>query len=231
MAFRGCNNLVSLSIPLSVTVIDSGAFRNCSLTNIGIPSSVTSIKEESFCCNETLCTVTLSENITVIGRRSLTRVLYDARCHEMQALLGCRVKRNRDPILNDKNRVDFFAIALSTTGARRTITSYISRRFSDLRFVGTNAFKWYKSLPSNQPNQNRLGLTRLTSGIEGLEILLWSLHSRIVWWSRGSSWLFVLLGLGTCYTLQYIRSKTHNLIMIIIRRRIVTTNPESRCFL
>ena len=141
MAFKRCNKLTSCSIPPSVTAIGSSAFFGCSLTSVVIPSSVTSIKEETFCYNSNLRTVTLPETIGAIGRkafygcRSLTQVLYDARCHEMQALLACRVKRHRDPFLNGK-RVDFFVIALSTTGVRRIIASYIARRPSSLRFIG-----------------------------------------------------------------------------------------------
>lgn len=41
--FRGCNNLISLIIPNSITIIGSHAFQDCnSLTTVVIPSKITS---------------------------------------------------------------------------------------------------------------------------------------------------------------------------------------------
>jgi len=48
-AFFRCSNLVSITIPASVTTIGEGVFRNCtSLTSITIPNSVTTIGGDAF---------------------------------------------------------------------------------------------------------------------------------------------------------------------------------------
>ena len=49
-AFRGCKDLVSVTIPNSVTSIGQDAFRECYyLTSVTIPNSVTSIGNYAFC--------------------------------------------------------------------------------------------------------------------------------------------------------------------------------------
>ena len=47
--FQGCSNLTSVSIPSTITVIESNTFRDCyALSSISIPSSVTSLGHHSF---------------------------------------------------------------------------------------------------------------------------------------------------------------------------------------
>ncbi len=89
-AFSGCDGLTRVTLPSSITSIGGGAFSSCiGLTSIEIPNSVTSIGDNAFygcsnieslywdsnvfpsClteyCNETLKSVVLGDNITVIG--------------------------------------------------------------------------------------------------------------------------------------------------------------------
>ena len=63
------NNLVTaLTIPDSVTSINSGAFYNCrSLTSVTIPDSVTSIGGSAFNGCSSLTSVTIGNNVTSIG--------------------------------------------------------------------------------------------------------------------------------------------------------------------
>ncbi len=68
MAFRNCNNLESVEIPLSVTSIGEWAFRGCeSLTSIEIPSSVTSIGSGAFESCRGLTKLTVPSSVTSIG--------------------------------------------------------------------------------------------------------------------------------------------------------------------
>lgn len=47
-AFEKCDNITSVTIPDSVTLIDKFAFRRCSLANVFIPHSVTEIGRQAF---------------------------------------------------------------------------------------------------------------------------------------------------------------------------------------
>ena len=66
-AFSGCSNLISITIPESVTSID-GAFYGCNgLASFTIPESVTSIGENAFSGCSSLAAITLPESVTSIG--------------------------------------------------------------------------------------------------------------------------------------------------------------------
>jgi len=80
-AFNGCSSLTSITIPDSVTSIGYSAFRGCSnLTSITIPDSVTSIDNSAFRDCHSLTSVTIPDSVTTIGTytfhgcRSLTSV-------------------------------------------------------------------------------------------------------------------------------------------------------------
>ncbi len=80
-AFYDCTSLVSVTIPDSVTSIGSSAFSGCtSLTSITIPDSVTSIGEYALYACTSLTSITIPDSITSIGDwtfrncRSLTSV-------------------------------------------------------------------------------------------------------------------------------------------------------------
>ena len=70
-AFEGCVDLVSVTIPDSVTKIGYGAFYHCeSLTSITISNSITRIREDAFFGCESLTSITLPNNIKSIGNRT-----------------------------------------------------------------------------------------------------------------------------------------------------------------
>lgn len=66
LAFCGCKNLTSISIPDGVTNISKGAFTWSGLTSIDIPNSVTRIGEFAFQSCKKLLSVTIPESVTVI---------------------------------------------------------------------------------------------------------------------------------------------------------------------
>lgn len=66
--FGHCENLVSISIPTSMTTIPRGMFANCTkLANISFPASVTSIGESAFSGCTALTNVTLPNSLNSIG--------------------------------------------------------------------------------------------------------------------------------------------------------------------
>lgn len=66
--FQGCSNLVSITLPESLTNIGDYTFRNCgSLKEIVIPKGVTSIGEYAFDGCSSLSSIILSDKITSIG--------------------------------------------------------------------------------------------------------------------------------------------------------------------
>ena len=68
MAFSGCYNLTSITIPDSVTSIGDYAFDGCkSLTSITIPDSVTGIGDWAFHDCTRLTTITIPDSVTNIG--------------------------------------------------------------------------------------------------------------------------------------------------------------------
>ena len=87
-AFKGCNNLTSVTIGNSVTSIGGGAFSGCTgLTSVTIPNSVTSIESSAFYNCNSLTSVTIGNAVTSIGIyafdgcNSLTSVTISKRCY------------------------------------------------------------------------------------------------------------------------------------------------------
>ena len=72
-AFADCSTLRKITIPNSVTTIESWAFTGCSLQTITIPESVTEIQDYTFDNCISLSTVTLPEGLTKIGKHAFSR--------------------------------------------------------------------------------------------------------------------------------------------------------------
>ena len=66
--FNGCENLISINIPNSVTKICLFAFTHCSsLTSVTIPDSVTYIGQYAFTYCSSLITIDIPDSVTFIG--------------------------------------------------------------------------------------------------------------------------------------------------------------------
>ena len=68
-AFENCNALSSITLPSSISLIKKGAFKSCSLlSNIILPSFVTILYEEVFMNCSELTSINFSTNLTKISR-------------------------------------------------------------------------------------------------------------------------------------------------------------------
>ncbi len=68
-AFKDCQNMTEINIPLSVTEIGSYAFSGCtSLTSVTIPESITSISDYTFNDCTSLTSVSIPSTVTGIGQ-------------------------------------------------------------------------------------------------------------------------------------------------------------------
>lgn len=66
--FNGCSNLVSVTLPESITSIGMCAFYNCtSLESVNIPSNVTSIKKGAFANCSSLTSIEIPSGVTLFG--------------------------------------------------------------------------------------------------------------------------------------------------------------------
>ena len=67
-AFKECESIENISIPISVTSIGDYAFLGCwSLTSINLPESLTTIGEGAFALCSSLTSINLPESLTTIG--------------------------------------------------------------------------------------------------------------------------------------------------------------------
>jgi hypothetical protein len=69
-AYYGCRELKSITIPSSVTSIQSQAFRDSGLTSLTIPNSVTSIGPSLCYGCENLTSVTIPNSVETLGERA-----------------------------------------------------------------------------------------------------------------------------------------------------------------
>lgn len=79
-AFNGCRSLSSITIPASVVSIGKGAFSNSGLKSINIPSSVPSIEQSAFRGCRDLTSVTIPTSIVLIENSAFSG------CHNIQSL-------------------------------------------------------------------------------------------------------------------------------------------------
>lgn len=81
-AFAANRNLIYVTIPNTVTTIDSCAFTECSnLESVTLPSSVKRLGIYAFCDCSNLTSITLSDNITSIDQQAFSR------CYKLEEII------------------------------------------------------------------------------------------------------------------------------------------------
>ena len=87
-AFRGCTALKSLTLPISVTSIGYGAFRDCNITSIIIPKSVVSIDVNLFSGCNSLESVVVETGNSVYDSRGNCNAIIETASNILVA--GCK---------------------------------------------------------------------------------------------------------------------------------------------
>ena len=73
LAFYGCKKLTTITLPESLTSIGSAAFADCcSLTAISFPETLTTIDDRAFDGCTNLVTITLPDSLTSLGNRAFS---------------------------------------------------------------------------------------------------------------------------------------------------------------
>ncbi len=124
-AFAGCTGLTGITIPVSVTTIESHAFARSGLKKIAIPSSVKSIKSSVFSNCKNLVSVTLPRGI-----KSL----------EYGVFSGCS-KLKKIAIPANVKTIDWYAFSNCTSLTSVTIPGSVTS-------IGSGAFSGCSSLKS-----------------------------------------------------------------------------------
>jgi hypothetical protein len=106
LAFEGCTNVTSVTIPNSVTSIGDSAFEGCTnVTSVTIPNSVTSIGGEAFEGCTSLTSVTIPNSVTSIGDgtfsscSSLTSITVSAQNSAYSSLNGVLFNNNQTTLI------------------------------------------------------------------------------------------------------------------------------------
>lgn len=69
-AFSGCENIVSVDLPSSISTIDCSAFSGCGIEKIKIPYGVTSIGDSAFNNCRNITNITIPDSVGSIGYRA-----------------------------------------------------------------------------------------------------------------------------------------------------------------
>jgi len=115
LAFQGCANLTSITIPASVTNLGIGVFYDCeSLTNVAIPAGVTRIGSQEFSACFSLPALIIPDSVTSIG---------DAAFNNCASLTGMVIPSG---VMNIGNNVFIFCTSMTNISVAASNSSYAS---------------------------------------------------------------------------------------------------------
>ena len=149
--FEGCDALVKIEMPTSLTAIGDHAFAGCmALTEAGIPSGVTELGAEAFSGCASLSIVALPKGLTALpdrafaGCRSLTEIVVPEGVAEVGAEVvdGCALLRSVRFVGNNAPACDASAYA----GTSDSLVTYVAKGS-----MGWDGITTSKSLPEFWP--------------------------------------------------------------------------------
>ena len=113
-AFQGCSGLTSITIPSTVTNIESAAFSTCTgLTTIKIPNSVTTIGDYAIAYCSGLKSVIIGNGVTSIERQAFESCFNLTSVHITDLEAWCNINFSSNPLafakhlfLNDEEIID-----------------------------------------------------------------------------------------------------------------------------
>ena len=132
-AFNDCNQLISITLPNTITIIGNSAFRGCSaLTSFTIPNNVTSIGNYAFedCIN--LTSINIPNSITSIGYAAFTDCTLNA-VHIEKLETWCKINFIDNP-LSYAHHLFLNGMEIKELVIPNTVTS-----ISDKAFINCNS--------------------------------------------------------------------------------------------
>lgn len=131
-AFKNCNLLVEIILPIKLTSIGKGAFNNCaSLSEISLPESLTEIGEEAFYLCSSLSAVEIPEAVSSIGKGAFNR------CNNLESFEGKYASDDGRYLAKDGTTMAFAPSGLTSYSLPEGISS-----------IGPATFKYCSNLKS-----------------------------------------------------------------------------------
>ena len=153
-----------------VTAVGGSAFRECSITSVSLPSTITSIGSSAFCDCSSLTSITLPQGVTSIGAGAFNGCIYLNSINMPSGITDIGASAFYDC----RNLYSIsFPSKLNTIGAEAfTNTGWYNSQADGLLYIGTILYKYKGTMPEGSSIKLKWGTTRIAgsafSGCTGL---------------------------------------------------------------